>query len=108
MTNKIKDISKTLKRIGSKTITKGLRATSVNIAELTKEEAEKYIPLGSPVMMPEVDQLWVCSFGSRMLNQYGFSFDAVVGYRVLDMSEELDFRKECKDMISPIVVYYGR
>ena len=86
----------------------GLGAKIVNIPEISREEAEKYEPVGSPVMIPEADKLYVCHFGSRMLRTYGKSLEEVVGYRVLDADEELQFRRDCGNQYPTVVQYYGQ
>lgn len=106
---KIKDISTTLREVSSEKVASGLRARVINIPELSKEESEKYQPIGSPVGMPTADKLYVYHFGSRMLsNYYGktISLDDVVGYRVLDQNEEVEFREEIGGKDATVVRYY--
>ena len=89
-------------------VAQGLGTKIVEIPEISKTEAEKYELLGSPVMMPEADELFVCSFDSRMLSMYGKFIDDVVGYRVLDPDEEPEFRKQCKEEYTTVVCYYAK
>lgn len=101
---------KTLKSADSemipKMIARGLGAKIIKIPIITKEEAEQYEPLGSPVMMSWADELNVYHFGSRMLNYYGQSLDDVIGYRILELDEETEFRQECS-CSGQVVRYYG-
>ncbi len=110
MAKRIKIIGETMKKVDPKLVAHGLGAKVVNISELTKEECkdEKYIPLGSPVMIPAADKLYIYHFGSRMLNQHGMSLDDVVGYRILEQDEELEFRRECGNEYATVVRYYGK
>jgi len=78
----------------------------IKIPIITKKEAEQYEPLGSPVMMPLADELNVYYFGSRMLRDYGRSLDDVIGYRILGLDEETEFRQECS-CFGQVVRYYG-
>lgn len=105
---KIKDTSKKAERIDPEEVAGRLGAKRISLTELTKEECGKYEPLGSPVMMPTADMLDICHFGSRMLSHYGKSIDDVVGYRVLDADEDMEFRNKCKNPNSPVVKYYGK
>ena len=89
-------------------IANGLGAKAVDLRVLTREEAKRYTTIGSPVILPWGDNLDIFYYGSRMLADYGKSLDDVVGYRILESSEEKAFRDECKNA-SPIVVrYYGK
>ncbi len=107
MAKKIKVIGKTLEKVDLDEIAQRLGAVRVDIPELTKTESEKYEPVGSPIMVPEADILYIYSNGHKMLSQYGISLDNIVGYRVLDSNEEQEFRKLCQDEYSPIVRFYS-
>jgi len=89
-------------------IAAGLGAKIVTLPEISKEKSVKYEPVGSPVMIPEADKLFIYAFGSRMLRMYGKSIDDAVGYRVLDADEELQFRRDCGNQYSTVVQYYGK
>ena len=108
---KIKDVSTTILEVSPKNIASGLGARVINIPEISKEEAEKYQSIGSPVGIPSAhaDKLSIYNFGSRMLNDYygqEKSLDDVVGYRVLDSDEEVEFREEIGNKDYVIVRYY--
>lgn len=106
---KIKDVSTTHGEVSVDKIVSVLGARVINIPEISKEEAEKYQPIGSPVGIPNADKLWVYYFGSRMLSDYygkTISLDDVVGYRVLDHNEEVEFREEIGDKYAAVVRYY--
>ena len=47
-------------------------------------------------------------YGSRMLEGCGKSIDDAVGYRVLDMDEEQEFRERCGNKYATIVCYYAK
>lgn len=105
---KIKVRGNTLPKVDLAQVAQGLGAKIVDIPELSKEESSMYEQVGSPVMMPEADKLYVCAFGSRMLGAYGKSLDDVVGYRVLDADEELEFRQDCRNQYPTVVQYYEK
>jgi hypothetical protein len=94
-------------RIDPKEISSKLGANSVYIPEIDKETAKNLVQLGSPVMMSKSDKLNVYHFGSRMLRQYGRSLSEVVGYRIVEVNEEEEFRKECLPNTGSVVKYYG-
>src|SRR3989344_5646052 len=108
VSRKIKVRGNTLPKVAYAKVAEGLGAKIVNIPEISKEDSEQYQPLGSPVMIPEADKLYVYSFGSRMLSAYGKSLDEVVGYRVLDIDEESEFRKQCKNEYATVIRYYAK
>ena len=105
---KVKVRESTPPKVSVATVAAGLGTKVVEIQEISKEEAAQYEPIGSPVMMPEADKLYVCYFGSRMLRMYERSLDDVVGYRVLDMDEEPEFRKDCENQYAIAVRYYAQ
>ena len=105
---KIKVREKTEPKVDYATVARGLGAKIVDIPEISREESEKYEPVGSPVMVPQADKLYIFSIGSRMLGAYGRSLDEAVGYRVLDADEELEFRKDCGNEYATIVRYYAK
>ena len=90
------------------------------LRELTKEEAEKYVILGLPTVIPELNPAipspaaastflgFVKYQGSKMLQQNGKSIDDLVGYRVLDADEEPEFRKQCRNEYATLVRYYAK
>ena len=88
-------------------IAAGLGGRVINIPEISKEEAKKYQPLGSPVMVSSADRMDIYYFGSRMLEGQQKSLDQVVGYRVLDQDEELEFREQLGHRSAIVVRYYG-
>ncbi len=73
-----------MKMIDPFTLAKKLGAHIVNLPELTREEVEanQYVLLGSPVVVPDANKSGVYYFGSKMLTQQGLSLDYVVGYVV--------------------------
>ena len=94
-------------------IASGLGAKVINLSELTREESTRYVPLGSPMMIPGElvylrDKPAIHYFGSQMLAQHGKSLEDVVGYRILDAEEEVEFRRECGNMSALVVCYYGK
>ncbi|MDO8511108.1 MAG: hypothetical protein Q7S55_02995 [Nanoarchaeota archaeon] len=95
-------------KLGIAEIAAGLGAKIVNIPEISKEDSTKYEPVGSPVMVPEADKLYIYYFGSRMLSMYKKSIDDVIGYRVLDADEELQFRQDCGNKYPAVVQYYWK
>ena len=94
------------KKVDIAKVARGLEAKIVKIPIITKEEAEQYESLGSPVMVPWADELNVYYSGSKMLNSYGLSLDNVIGYRILELDEETEFRQECS-CSGQVVRYYG-
>lgn len=105
---KIKLRKSTTPKVDVKKVAEGLGATIVNIPELSKKESAKYEPVGSPVMVSAPDQLYIYALGSRMLAAYETSLDDIVGYRILDADEELEFRKNCGNQYPTVVQYYGK
>ncbi len=108
---RIKDTSKAAERIDIVEVVSRLGAKQVSLKALTKDDCVDLEPLGSPVIMATADMLNVCYYASRMLGAYGKSIDDVVGYRVVGLDEEVEFREACaQDGTSknlPIVRYYG-
>ena len=47
-------------------------------------------------------------YGSKMLHQQGLSIDDVVGYRILDLDEEPEFRKQRENKYATVVRYYTK
>ena len=93
-------------------IARGLGATAITLLELTREESTQYNILGSPVMIPDGqdylgDKAGIYYFGSQMLARHGKSLEDVMGYRILGVDEEGEFRRECGDVSAMIVCYYG-
>lgn len=83
------------------------------LRELTKEEAQEYGPIGGPYLMAAADALMILRNGSGMLQALGKSIDDVVGYRILDLDEEQEFRRRCAEergdsgyLSMPVVRYY--
>ncbi len=99
--------------IAHKKIASGLGAKVITLSELTKEESTSYVPLGSPVAIPS-GQIFsnekpaIYYFGSQMLAQHGKSLEDVVGYRILNLDEEVEFRKENGNLSGVVVCYYGK
>ncbi len=99
--------------IDHKKIASGLGAKVITLSELTKEESTSYVPLGSPVAIPSEsifssEKPAFYYFGSQMLAQYGKSLEDAVGYRILDLDEEVEFRRECGNNSAMIVQYFRR
>ncbi len=85
------------------------------LRELTKEEAQEYEPIGGPYLMAAADALMILRNGSSMLQALGKSLDDVVGYRILDLDEEQEFRRRCAEerknsgyLSMPVVRYYEK
>jgi|SRR3989344_5376821 len=95
-----------IEKIDPGMIANSLGAKIVEIPEITEEQAEQYLALGSPVMLVAADKLYIYHLGSRMLQGYGLTLDAVVGYRILGADEETDFREKCS-FKGQVVKYYG-
>ena len=91
---KIRVRGKTEPKVDAAMVAEGLGAKIVDISEISREDSEGYQQVGSPVMVPEADKLYIYHFGSRMLQAYQKSLDDVVGYRILDADEEPEFRKQ--------------
>lgn len=85
------------------------------LRQLTKEEAEQYPSIGGPYIMEVADEIMILRNAGSMLSKLGKSIDEVVGYRVLDLDEEQEFRRQCANERSdsrylhmPVVRYYGK
>ncbi len=94
-------------------IASGLGAKVITLSELTKEESTSYVPLGSPVAIRSEpifssEKPAIYYFGSQMLAQHGKSLEDAVGYRILDLDEEIEFRRENGDRSGVVVCYYGK
>lgn len=105
---RIKVRKSTTPKVDLSRVADGLGAKIITLPEISKEEAAKYEPVGSPVMVPEADKLYIYSIGSRMLSAYGKSLDDVVGYRILNVDEEQEFRKDCGNEYATVVRYYAK
>jgi len=117
---KVKVRGETLPEIDLAKVAQALGAKySPPLPHLTKAEAEKYVRLGLPVVIelnPALpSQAATSTFlgfvkyqGSKMLQQNGGSIDEVVGYRVLGLDEEPEFRKQCGNRYATVVCYYGK
>ena len=105
---KIKVRKNTRGKVDPAIVAQGLGAKIVDIPEISREEAAQYESVGSPVMVPQADKLYIYHFGSRMLSAYKRSLDEVVGYRLLDANEEVEFRKQCKNEYATVVRYYTK
>ena len=106
VSRKIKVRGSTLRKVDHAIVAEVLGAKIVTIPEISREEAEGYEQVGSPVMVPQADKLYIFSIGSRMLSAYGKSLDEVVGYRILDQVEEPEFRRDCGDEYATVICYY--
>jgi len=118
---KIKVLGNTLPKVDHAIVAEGLGAENYPfLRELTKEEAEKYEIVGLPVVIPELNpaippQAAASTFlgfvkykGSNMLQQNGKSIEDVVGYRILGIDEELEFRDQCGNKYATVVRYYAK
>ncbi len=102
-----------MKKIDTAKVASGLGAKAISLLELTREESGQYELLGSPVMIPDGehyigDKPTIYYYGAQMLTQYGKSLEDVVGYRILDVDEEIEFREKCGNMSALVVGYYSR
>jgi len=118
---KIKVRGNTLPKVDHTTVAEGLGAENYPpLPHLTKAESEKYAVLGIPVVIPVLNPAIpspaaastflgsVKYQGSKMLQQNGKSLDEVVGYRILDLEEEPEFRKKCRNQYATVVRYYAK
>lgn len=101
------DLAKVAGRLGAKRY--------LSLRELTKEEAQEYEPMGGPYLMAVADAITILRNGSSMLQALGKSIDDVVGYRILDLDEEQEFRRRCAEesrnpdyFSMPMVRYYKK
>jgi len=110
----------TFPKVDHAIVAEGLGAEIVDILELSKQESEKYVVLGLPTVIPELNpaipfQAAASTFlgvvyyhGSKMLQQNGKSIDDVVGYRILGIDEEPEFREQCGNKYATVVRYYAK
>jgi len=102
-----------MKKIDTAKVASGLGAKAISLLELTREESEQYELLGSPVMIPDGqhylgDRSAIYHFGSQMLAQCDKSLDDVVGYRVLEADEGVEFRRKCGNESAMVVCYFKK
>ena len=106
---KVKIKESTLPKVDHATVAEGLGAEHYPpLRELTKEEAEKYEPIGGPYSIGVADEYMIRRNAGSMLAVLGKSIDDVVGYRVLDIDEESEFRKQCKNEYATVIRYYAK
>ncbi|MDP3699079.1 MAG: hypothetical protein Q8R47_05835 [Nanoarchaeota archaeon] len=79
-----------------------------DFVELTEEQAKGYQQLGSSLMVSDVSPSLIYYLGSRHLSRQGLSMDEVVGYRVLDLDEEPEFRQQYRNEYATVVRYYAK
>ncbi|HLD39613.1 MAG TPA: hypothetical protein VJB13_00565 [Candidatus Nanoarchaeia archaeon] len=108
VSRKIKVCGNTFPKIDHAKVAEGLGAKIISVPEISRKESQQYQPLGMPFMVSDNDPSLIYNIGAKMLQQQGFSLDDVVGYRVLDMTEELEFRRRCQYRHSTVVRYYAK
>lgn len=113
---KVDVVGVTMPKVDHALVAKGLGAEySLLLRQLTKEEAQEYEPIGGLYLMEAADELMIRRNAGSMLAVLGKSIDDVVGYRVLDLKEEQEFRKRCAEekkdpsyLHMPLVRYYAK
>ncbi|MEK6939758.1 MAG: hypothetical protein AABX31_03450 [Nanoarchaeota archaeon] len=105
---RIKVRGSTLPKVDHAVVAEGLGAEhSPLLRQLSKEEAQEYEPVGGPYRMEVANESMIRRNAGSMLAVLGKSIDELVGYRVLDIDEEPEFRKQC-GQYATVVRYYAR
>ena len=95
-------------KIDIEDIAKRMGAQVINLHRFSKEESEKYTPIGSLVTVNNAKYHLICYYGSKMLQTHKKTLEDIAGYRILGKNEEKEFKKKIPNPNAIVVRYYKK